>query len=93
MQLVTGNFNVRFSRWWPNNIDTIEGTRLESIISYYGLYLIINEPTHILPSSSFSIDLIFTNQPNLTINSGVDPSLHQNCHYQIIFAQINLKSL
>ena len=66
-------------------------TQLESITSYYGLHQIIYEPTHILPSSASCIDLIFTNQPNLVINSGVHPSLHQNCHHQIIFAKINLK--
>ena len=91
MLLVTGDFNVRFSSWWSDDIDTIEGTRLESTISYYGLYRIINEPTHILQSSASCIDLMFTNQPNLVINSGVHPSLHQNCHHQKIFAQINLE--
>ena len=89
--LVTGDFNVRSSNWWPDDIDRVEGTRLESKISYYGLPQIINEPTHILPSSSSCIDLIFTNHPNVVINSGVHPSLHQNCHHQIIFAKINLK--
>ena len=54
-------------------------------------YIRIYEPTHILPSSASCIDLIFTNQLNLVINSGVHPSHHQNCHHQIIFAQINLK--
>ena len=89
--LVTGDFNVRSSSWWSDDIDTVEGTRLESITSYYGLHQIINEPTHILPSSASCIDLIFTNQPNLVIDSGVHLSLHQNCHHQIIFAKINLK--
>ena len=89
--LVTGDFNVRSSSWWSDDIDTVEGTRFESITSYYGLHQIINEPTHILPSSASCIDLIFTNQPNLVINSGVHPSLHENCHHQIIFAKINLK--
>ena len=88
--LVTGDFNVRSSKWWSDDIDKIEGTRLESITSYHGLYQIINEPTHILPFAS-CIDLIHTNQPNLVINSGAHPSLHQNCHHQIIFAQISLK--
>ena len=41
MLLVTGDFNVRSSSsWWSDDIDTIEGkgregTRLESITSYY----------------------------------------------------------
>ena len=50
----------------------------------------INEPTHILESSSSCIDLIFTSQPNLVITSGVHPSLHPNSHRQVIFAKCNL---
>ena len=37
------------------------------------------------------IDLIFTSQPNIVVESGVHPSLHPNCHHQIIFAKFNLK--
>ena len=37
------------------------------------------------------LDLIFTNQPNMITDSGVHPSLHQNCHHQIIFAKVNMK--
>ena len=88
---VTGDFNVRSSSWWSDDVDTVEGMRLGSITSYYGLDQIINEPTHILPTSASCIDLIFINQPNLVINNGVHPSLHQNCYYQIIFAKIDLK--
>ena len=51
----------------------------------------ISEPTHILPRSVSCIDLLFTNQPNMVLNSGVHPSLHANCHHQIIFAKVNLK--
>ena len=86
MLLVTGGFNVGSSSWWSDDIETIEGTRLESITSYYELYETINEPTHILLSSASCIDLIFTNQPGFVINSGVNRSPHQNCHHQMIFA-------
>ena len=91
MLLVTSDSNARSSSWCSDDIHAVEGTRLESITSYYGLYQIINEPTHILPSSPSCIDFILTIQPNLVINSGVYPSLHQNCHHQITFAKINLK--
>ena len=50
----------------------------------------ISDPTHILPNSSICIDLIFTDQPNLVIDSGVHPSLHTNCHHQITFSKFNL---
>ena len=56
--LITGDFNVRSSSWWSVDVDNIEGTRLESITSFYGLHQIINVPTHILPSPSSCIDSI-----------------------------------
>ena len=43
-------------------------------------------PTHILPPSTSCTELIFTNQPNAVINSGVHPSLHQTHQHQIIVA-------
>ena len=51
----------------------------------------INEPTHILETSSSCIDLIFTSQPNLITESLVHPSLHPKSHHQIIFAKFNLE--
>ena len=54
------------------------------------MHQVIEEPTHILDTSS-CIDLIFTSQPNLIIESGVHSSLHSNCHHQIIFAKFNLE--
>ena len=82
---------MRSSSWWPGDVGNIEGARLESITSFYGLHQIINELTHILLSSFSCIDLIFTIQPNMITDSGVHPSLHQNCHHQIIFAKVNMK--
>ena len=51
---------------------------------------LIQEPTHILNSSSSCIDLIFTSQPNLVMESGIHSSLHSNCHHQIVIAKFNL---
>ena len=51
----------------------------------------ISARTHILEHSSSCTDLIFVNQPNLVIDSGIHPSLHQNCHHQVIFCKLNLK--
>ena len=52
---------------------------------------IISDPTHILPNSSSSIDLIFTNQPNSETETGVCPSLRTKCHHQTIFTKLILK--
>ena len=54
------------------------------LTSQCGFKQVISDPTHNLESSSSRIDLIFTSQPNLVMNSGVHSSLHPNCHHQII---------
>ena len=51
------------------------------------------ETTHILENSSSCIDLIFTLQPHLSVESGTQPSLHPNCHHWIIYAKFNREVL
>ena len=53
----------------------------------------INEPTHILENSSSCIDLIFTSQPNLPVESRTQSSPHPNCHHQIIYPKFNVEVL
>ena len=56
----------------------------------HGLQQVISQQTHLLQNSLFYIDLIFTDQLNLAVDSGFHPSLHPNCHHQIIFCKFNL---
>ena len=79
-----GDFNAKSKSWYINDSTTSQGNVLEDITSQFGLQQIIKEPTHILDNSSSCIDLIFTSQPNLIIESGVYLSLHPNCHHQVI---------
>ena len=44
-----------------------------------------------MPNSYAYIDLIFINQSNFIMHSGVHASLYPNCHYQIVSAKLNLK--
>ena len=60
------------------------------LTSSNGFSQLINEPTPIQTNSSFCIDLIVTNQPNLSVNSGVHSSLHPNCHHQIVHTSFDL---
>ena len=89
--VVIRDFNAKTTNWCANDQTSFEGKKIEHITSQFGLSQIINEPMHILDSSFSCIDLIFTSQPNLVIESGVHPSLHQNCHHQIIYAKFNLQ--
>ena len=43
--------------------------------------------------SSSWVDLIFSSQPNLVLESGFDSSSCKNCHHKIDFPKFNLKVL
>ena len=86
-----GDFNAKLKKWKADDIDTKVGTRIDEVTSSFALSQIISGPTHILANSSSCIDLIFTNHPDLLINSGIHHSIHPNCHHQIIYAEINFK--
>ena len=88
--MILGDFSARSSDWWPNDIISPEGTNIISLISMYDFNQLISDPTHILPASSSCIDLIFTDQPNLVVDSGVHLSLHTNYHEQITLCNLNL---
>ena len=91
--VVLGDFNAKLSQWHDKHSSTSEGISVETITSQFGLHQIINEPTHLLENLSLCIDLIFTSQPNLSVESGTQPSLYPNCHYRIISAEFNLEVL
>ena len=59
------------SQWHNKDSSTSEGISIESITSQFGLDQTINESTHILENSSLCIDLIFTSQPNLSVESAL----------------------
>ena len=88
--IILVDFNARSSVWWTRDKTTIEGTQLESLTSMYGFHQLISQPTHLLPQTFSCIDLIFTDQPKLIVDSGVHPSLQSNCHHQITYCKINL---
>ena len=52
-----------------------EGNQVDAITWSYGLSQLICKLTHILPNSS----------------SCIHPSLHRNCHHQIVYVKLNLK--
>ena len=91
LTVVFGDFNAKSNLWFKGNKTTNEGSKIDGITSTFGLQQIINEPTHIIGDSSSYIDLIFTSQPNLVMESGVHSLLHPNCHHQMTYAKFNLK--
>ena len=88
--IILGDFSASSGDWWPDDITSPEGTHINSLISMDGFDQLISDPTRILHASPSCIDLIFTDQPNLVVDSGVHPSLHTNCHHQITYCNLNL---
>ena len=90
---VLGDFNAKSNNWCKNDITSHEGSMIDAVTSNYGLHQLIQEPTHILNSSSSCIDLIFTSQPNLVMELRVHSSLHLTCRHQLVFAKFKLSIL
>ena len=59
-------FNAK-SRDWSNHVTTTEGAQLNSLLISFNMKQLITEPTYIVSC----IDLIFTNQPTVVLDSGV----------------------
>ena len=62
-----------------------------NLTSSAGYKQIINKPTHFANNLSSCIYLIFSNNLNLLSNYGVDLSLFEKCHHDIIFGKINIE--
>ena len=90
--VILGDFNAQSKSSWSGDSTTVEGTRLDSLVSTRGFHQLISETTHILHNSLSCTDLIFTDQPSLVVDSGVHPTLHENCHHQIPYCKLNLKT-
>ena len=86
--VITGDLNARCSKWC-NLFDR----EIDTLTSSAGFKQIINKPTHIANNSSSCTDLIFCNNLNLFSNYGVDLSLFEKCHHNIIFGKINIRIL
>ena len=91
--IITGDFNCRSTNWWEDDIENEEGKLFEPFTSDLGLHQLINEPTHFIGNSRSCIDVIFTDQPNLFLETGVHPSLHENCHHQIVYGKLSVRTL
>ena len=89
--VITGDLNARCSKWCNIDINNSFGHEVDTLISSAGYKQIINKPTRIVNNSSSCIDFLFCNNLNLIANYGVNLSLFENCHHNIIFGKINIR--
>ena len=81
----TGDFNAHSQNWWLEGNTNNEGIAIENLSPALDLNQIIREQKQ----NPFCIDLIFCDQPNIIVVSGVRPSLDPFCKHQIIYCNIN----
>ena len=79
--VVTGDFNARSSRWWKNDITNSAGLELDSLTSF----------THPVNSSMSCIDFISCTTLNVISKHGVDVTIFDKCHHNIIYGKINIR--
>ena len=91
LTVVVGDLNAKSHNSCKGDKTTASGSKLEIMTSHYGLSQIINELTYILKDSSSCIDLVFTSQPNVALDTGVHSSLHPSSHHQTLFAKFDFK--
>ena len=86
-----GDFNAHCQNWWPGGDTNAEGLLLDELTSSLGLEQLISDPTNYEDGKNPScIDLIFCDQPNIVLESGIRPSPDNFCKHQIIFGRLNL---
>ena len=82
--IVLGDFNAKCSKWCASNKNNTAGIELDNFTMRSGYNQMIDKPTHFINDSSSCIDLIFSSNVNLTKNCGVEQSLYEKCHHNII---------
>ena len=93
MMVVLRDFNAKSKSWYTNDSTNFEGSKFNFLTSRFGFRQITNKLTDILNNSFFYVDLIFTTQTNLVMESDVHSSLHVNYHYQLPYKKLNLNIL
>ena len=88
--IILDGFNDRSSVWCSGDKFKYEGVKIESLAAMHVFHRVIAQPTHLLPQTSPCIDLIFTDQPNLIVDSGFHSSLHADFNHQITWFKLNL---
>ena len=67
------------------------GNELDTITLTAGYSEIIDKPTHFTNNASSCIDLIFTSNPSILVDSGIEKSLASSCHHDIIYGKIKFR--
>ena len=91
ISITTGDFSGKYSKWYTFDTSDNIGKELDTITSTVGYSQIIDKPTHFTNNSSSCIDLIFTSNPSILVDSCIEKSLSNSCHQDFIYGKINFR--
>ena len=86
---ITGDFNARLPQWWALDKEYNEGREISFLTSSASYNQLNDQPTHITKEFFSCRNLVFTSTPSFISASGVELSLYEKCHHNLIFRKIN----
>ena len=83
--IITENFNKKCSKWYFFDASDNIGKESDTIGSIAGYGQIIDKSIHFTNSSSSCIDLNFTSNPSIIVDSGIEKTLSSSSHHDIMY--------
>ena len=83
--ILVGNFNAKLSRWHPSDKGDKAGQELVTL----GYNQMIGQPANIINDKSSCSDLLFTINSKLPSDVGVEQTIYDKCHYNIVYGPLN----
>ena len=88
--ILVGDFNAKLPKCCPSDKDSKAGQDIDTFTTTSGYTQMIGQPTHIMNEKSSCIDLLFTTNSKLHCDVGVEQTLYDKCHDNIIYGSLNL---
>ena len=92
ISIITGDFNRKCSKWHSFDTSDLIGKELDTITSTVGYSQIIDKPTNFKNNSSSYMELVFTSNPSIIVDSGIEKSLCSSRHRCIIYGKTNFRN-
>ena len=87
--ILRGDFNAKSSKSCNSDKSNRAGIDLDHITTSACYSQLINEPTDSINKTSSCIDLVFSSDLNITRNCGIEKTIHEKCHHDIIYGTLN----
>ena len=77
-------------KWCPSNKDNKAGQVIDTFATTSGYTQMIGQRTHIINDKSPCIDSVSTTNSKLLCGVGVEQTIYNKCHHNIIYGSLNL---